>query len=215
MVPGAVFRHAGRRRVSLQGHGPLPGSHLARPIAKRSRSSWPALDALGLKAGDRVAAMSDPCREFFIADMAAMCGGAICYGIYTTCSVGEVEYQLQNGEATYFLAEDQEFVDKALRRRAACRWCARSSCSIRARCSSTRDERLISFDEVIELGRDAARRPRHGRRSSSRAPTPSARTTSRCWSTRPAPPGRPRARCTIMPRSCGASPTPIWRRSRS
>src|SRR5262245_65326737 len=67
-----------------------------------------------MQAGDRVAAMSDPCREFFIADMAAMCGGAICYGIYTTCSVEEVEYQLENGGAVFFLAENQEFVDKAL-----------------------------------------------------------------------------------------------------
>src|SRR5436305_1100734 len=48
------------------------------------------LEALGLQPGDRVAMMCDPCREFFIADMAAMCGGAICYGIYTTCSVSEV-----------------------------------------------------------------------------------------------------------------------------
>ena len=46
--------------------------------------------------------------------MAGMCGGAICYGIYTTCSVPEVEYQLENGGASYFLAENQEFVDKAL-----------------------------------------------------------------------------------------------------
>ena len=34
------------------------------------------LESLGMKAGDRVAAISDPCREFFIADMAAMCGGS-------------------------------------------------------------------------------------------------------------------------------------------
>ena len=72
------------------------------------------MEALGLRSGSRVAAMADPCKEFLIGDMAALCGGAICYGIYTTCSVGEVEYQLENGDAEFFLAENQEFVDKIL-----------------------------------------------------------------------------------------------------
>ena len=64
------------------------------------------LEVLGLRPGSRVAAMADPCWEFLVADMAALCGGAICYGIYTTCSVGEVEYQLDNGEADFFCAEN-------------------------------------------------------------------------------------------------------------
>ena len=55
------------------------------------------LEALGLQRGERVAAMSDPCREFFIADVAGMCGGAICYGIYTTCSVAEVAKTTSSG----------------------------------------------------------------------------------------------------------------------
>jgi long-chain acyl-CoA synthetase len=112
------------------------------------------LESLGMTAGDRVAMMCDPCREFFIADMAAMCGGAICYGIYTTCSVGEVEYQLEDGGAAFFLAEDQEFVDKALN----------ASCGLpqvrkiivfdtRALFQYT-DDRLISFEEVIRRGRE-------------------------------------------------------------
>ena len=58
--------------------------------------------------------MADPCWEFLISDMAALCGGAVCYGIYTTCSVNEVEYQLENGDADFFCAENQEFVDKLL-----------------------------------------------------------------------------------------------------
>jgi len=60
------------------------------------------LEALGLRPGNRVAAMADPCWEFLISDMAALCGGAVCYGIYTTCSVSEVEYQLENGDADFF-----------------------------------------------------------------------------------------------------------------
>ena len=70
--------------------------------------------------------------------MAALCGGAVCYGIYTTCSVSEVEYQLENGDADFFCAENQEFVDKLLNTASArAAQFARSSCSIRGRCSNT------------------------------------------------------------------------------
>jgi long-chain acyl-CoA synthetase len=112
------------------------------------------LEALGMQAGDRVAAMSDPCREFFIADMAAMCGGAICYGIYTTCSAAEVEYQLQNGEAAYFLAEDQEFVDKALSAPSGLPLVRKIIVFDTRALFQYTDARLISFDDVIRLGQN-------------------------------------------------------------
>jgi long-chain acyl-CoA synthetase len=110
------------------------------------------LEALGLQRGERVAAMSDPCREFFIGDMAAMCGGAICYGIYTTCSVDEVEYQLQNGEAAFFLAEDQEFVDKALQAPSGLPHVRKIIVFDTRALFQYTDDRLISFDEVARLG---------------------------------------------------------------
>jgi len=111
------------------------------------------MDTLGLKRGSHVAAMADPCREFLIADMAALCGGAVCYGIYTTCSASEVEYQLENGDADFFCAENQEFVDKLLS-------AAKPLSRIRKIVVfDTRamfqydDERLISFEDVLTLGR--------------------------------------------------------------
>jgi long-chain acyl-CoA synthetase len=110
------------------------------------------LEALGLKRGERVAAMSDPCREFFIADMAGMCGGAICYGIYTTCSVSEVEYQLENGGASYFLAENQEFVDKALQAEGGLPQVRKIVVFDTRALFQYRDERLISFEDVVRLG---------------------------------------------------------------
>jgi long-chain acyl-CoA synthetase len=110
------------------------------------------LEALGLKRGERLAAMSDPCREFFIADMAGMCGGAICYGIYTTCSVSEVEYQLENGGASYFLAENQEFVDKALQAEGGLPQVRKIVVFDTRALFQYRDERLISFEDVVRLG---------------------------------------------------------------
>src|SRR5262249_7922961 len=112
------------------------------------------LESLGMKAGDRVAAMADPCREFLIADMAALCGGAVCYGIYTTCSVSEVEYQLENGNAAYFLAEKPEFVDKALSAQGRLPHVRKIIVfDVRALFQYS-DERLISFEEVLRRGRE-------------------------------------------------------------
>jgi len=73
-----------------------------------------ALCTLGLKAGERVAIMGDVCEEWQICDLAAQSLGAIVYGIYPTASVLEVEYQLRDGGASIFIAEDQEYVDKVL-----------------------------------------------------------------------------------------------------
>lgn len=69
---------------------------------------------LGLEPGDRVAIMGDACEEWMICDLAAQSVGAITYGIYPTASASEVEYQMQDGGAVIFVAEDQEYVDKLL-----------------------------------------------------------------------------------------------------
>lgn len=73
-----------------------------------------AFQALGLKSGERVAIMGDACEEWLICDLAAQSLGAIVYGIYPTASAAETEYQMQDGGAVLFIAEDQEYVDRLL-----------------------------------------------------------------------------------------------------
>ena len=73
-----------------------------------------AFAALGLARGERVAIMGDACEEWLICDLAAQSLGAIVYGIYPTASAAEVEYQLRDGGAVMFIAENQEYVDKIL-----------------------------------------------------------------------------------------------------
>jgi long-chain acyl-CoA synthetase len=72
------------------------------------------LRALGVAKGERVAIMGDPCEEWLIADLATQALGAISYGVYPTASTSEVEYQLRDGGAAVFVAQDQEYVDKIL-----------------------------------------------------------------------------------------------------
>ncbi len=73
-----------------------------------------AFSVLGLGAGERVAMMGEVCEEWAISDMAAQALGAIVYGIYPTSSIGELRYQMIDGGASIFVAEDQEYVDKIL-----------------------------------------------------------------------------------------------------
>ncbi len=72
------------------------------------------LQSLGLKRGERVAIMADVCEEWMICDLAAQSLGAIVYGIYPTAAPAEVAYQMRDGGASIFIAEDQEYVDKVL-----------------------------------------------------------------------------------------------------
>jgi len=82
--------------------------------ASRVASCAYGLKALGLAAGERIAIMGDACEEWLLADQGAQSLGAIVYGIYPTASTAELEYQMNDGGAAIFVAEDQEFVDRIL-----------------------------------------------------------------------------------------------------
>ena len=73
-----------------------------------------ALQSLGIAHSERVAIMGDVCEEWMICDLAAQSLGAIVYGIYPTASAKEVDYQMRDGGACVFIAEDQEYVDRIL-----------------------------------------------------------------------------------------------------
>ena len=114
-----------------------------------------ALVELGLEPGDRVAIMGDPCFEYLVADMAVMCGGAVSYGIYSTCSEKEVEYQINNAGAKFFISENQEYVDKILnleKRPPSVRKII--VCDTRAMFMYD-DPHIVSFAEMIRRGREA------------------------------------------------------------
>ena len=85
-----------------------------REYAERVARSARGLEALGLAPGERIAIMGDACEEWILCDLGAQALGAISYGIYPTASAAEVEYQMRDGGAAIFVAENQEYVDKIL-----------------------------------------------------------------------------------------------------
>jgi long-chain acyl-CoA synthetase len=110
------------------------------------------LRALGLAAGERVAIMGDACEEWLLADQGAQAAGAIVYGIYPTASSTELEYQMLDGGASIFVAEDQEQVDRLLPvvdRLPALRWIVVVDASAMF---AYQHPKLRTFDELLRLG---------------------------------------------------------------
>jgi long-chain acyl-CoA synthetase len=114
-----------------------------------------AFAAHGLQAGERIAIMADACEEWLICDLAAQSLGAIVYGIYPTASAEEVEYQMRDGGAVLFVAEDQEYVDRILplveRLPALRRIVVIDDTALFA----LTHEKLIAYEALCEAGRDA------------------------------------------------------------
>jgi long-chain acyl-CoA synthetase len=117
------------------------------------------LRALGLSKGDRVAIMGDCCEGWTIADLATQSAGGISFGIYPTASNSEVRFQVENGGASLFIAEDQEYVDKILGiadELPRLRWVV----VIDTTGMLAYDHpKLTTFEKVQELGRIEAQRP--------------------------------------------------------
>lgn len=117
------------------------------------------LRALGLSKGDRVAIMGDCCEGWAIADLATQSAGGISYGIYPTASNSEVRFQVENGGASLFIAEDQEYVDKILAiadELPRLRWVV----VIDTTGMLTYDHpKLTTFEKVQKIGHEQAQRP--------------------------------------------------------
>lgn len=115
------------------------------------------LESLGVRPGDTVAIMGEPCLAWFVVDMAVLSLGGISLGIYNTCSPAEVLHQMRHTGAQVFVAQDQEYVDKILQvadELPQLRWIV---------VEDTRgtflydDPRLMSFEELLRRGRSVAR----------------------------------------------------------
>ena len=114
-----------------------------------------ALAAEGLRAGDRIAIMADVCEEWLICDQAAQSLGAIVYGIYPTASPEEVEYQMRDGGAVLFIAEDQEYVDRILPLVDRLPGLRRIIVIDDTALFAFNHDKVVAYDQLLEAGRDA------------------------------------------------------------
>src|SRR3990170_3641763 len=120
---------------------------------QRVESFCLGLVELGLERGDRVAIMGDPCPEWIYADLSVQSAGAISYGIFSTSSLSEVKYLMENGGAKFFVTEDQEEVDNILAVADQLFYLRKIIVIDRRSMFMYKDPRIISFSEVEKIGR--------------------------------------------------------------
>lgn len=124
---------------------------------KRVEAFCLGLIDLGMAPGDRVAFMGDTYPEYFIGDLAVLCGGGVTYGIYATCSEIETEYQVAHAEASFFVAENQEYVDKIIHRKAHCPTLKYIIVADMSSMFGYSDSKIISFAQIEERGLEIAK----------------------------------------------------------
>lgn len=108
---------------------------------------------LGIKPGDSVAIMGDPGYWWFVADAATISIGAVSFGIYTTCSPEEIRHQVVTANATAFVAENQEYVDKLLSISDECPTVQHIVVDDVRALFGYSDPRIIAYSDVADRGR--------------------------------------------------------------
>ncbi len=111
------------------------------------------LASLGVEPGDRVAIHAENRPEWLAVDVATVAVRGITVGLYPTNPPDEVRHMLVDSGAKVLVAEDQEQLDKAL---AVVDDCPGLERIVVIEQRGVRDytcEMLISYDELLELGR--------------------------------------------------------------
>ncbi len=115
------------------------------------------LVSLGVERGDKVAILSENCREWVWAELAAMSASAVGVGVYPTSPAHEVKYVVSHCEAAVVVCEDQEQVDKILEVSAELPHVRRIVVADMRGVRGYRDPRILSFEEVERLGAEHER----------------------------------------------------------
>jgi long-chain acyl-CoA synthetase len=114
------------------------------------------LMSLGLKRGDRIAIASENTPEWFYADLGAEMLGASVVGIYPTNPWPELQYIVRHCGARIVITGDQEQTDKvfdAMANQGGLPAVEAIACVDMKGLRNYRDERLMSFAELLERGR--------------------------------------------------------------
>ena len=115
------------------------------------------LMSLGLQPGDRVTILSEDRPEWFYADLGIQSAGGIAVGLYATGSADQSGYVVGHAEAQIWVVEDQEQFDKAASARAQLPELAWIVVIDPKGLRDVDDPTVITFDDLLERGRDLER----------------------------------------------------------
>ena len=111
------------------------------------------LKRLGLEAGDKVSILGETKPEAYWAELAVQAMRCTAVGIFTDCLPGEVKYFLRHSDSRFVVAHDQEQVDKVLEIKGEVPLVKKVIYWDPKGMWSYRDELLISFGDVMEMGK--------------------------------------------------------------
>jgi long-chain acyl-CoA synthetase len=121
---------------------------------ERARRVGMGLVSLGLKRGEVVSILAETVPEWLYADMGTMGAGGVSNGIYPTDSAKQVDYILSDSRSRFLFVEDDEQLDKFLEVRASCPDLRKVIVFDMEGLADFRDEQVMSFDALLELGRE-------------------------------------------------------------
>ncbi len=127
-----------------------------RQYGERVRWVGHGLKALGLERGDVCSIASEVNKEWMFADLGIITMGGVTNGVYPTDAANQVEYLINDSGTRYYFAEDEEQLDKVLEVRENTPTLSKIIIFDMEGLRNFEDEHCISFDELLELGREHA-----------------------------------------------------------
>jgi long-chain acyl-CoA synthetase len=109
--------------------------------------------ALGLTRGETVSILSENNPEWLYCDMGILGVGGVSNGVYTTDSAKQVEYLCLDSDTKYFIAENEEHLDKILEVRERLPELRKIIVLDQEGLRDFKDDMVISIDELYEMGR--------------------------------------------------------------
>jgi len=112
------------------------------------------LISLGLRKGECVSVISENRPEWVYADFGIMSAGGVTAGIYTTNAAEECGYVVQNSDSRFYIAENEEQFDKALKFRKDTPTLEKIIVIEMEGLKRYKDPMLMSFDDLLRLGKE-------------------------------------------------------------
>jgi len=123
-----------------------------RQYGERARRAGLGLVSLGLRPRDVVSIIADNGPEWLYTDLGTMSAGGVTNGIYTTDSPRQVEYIVNDSGTRFFVAGNDEQLDKILEVRARCPGLVKIIVLDLDGLHGFEDAQVLSFDELLERG---------------------------------------------------------------